>query len=85
MTYKETLRQVFIYLRPRTPYPPPQHTVHVYACTNKYTYYHREGGEGGELNQREGEMGNSLQIWVENTNMTDCIASLKTPATGKFF
>jgi hypothetical protein len=33
-------------------------------------------GEGGELNQREGEKGNTgeyrSQSWVENTNMTEC-------------
>jgi hypothetical protein len=40
------------------------------------TYSHMEGGEGGELNQREGERGNSSQSWVENTNMTVCISSL---------
>jgi hypothetical protein len=42
-----------------------------------YTIYlsHMEGREG-ELNQREGERGNSSQSWVENTNMADCISSL---------
>jgi hypothetical protein len=29
-------------------------------------------GRGRGLNQRERERGNSLQSWVENTNMTDC-------------
>jgi hypothetical protein len=47
------------------------HTVH---CTVYDTYSHREGR--GELNQREGERGNSgeyrSQTWVENTNMTEC-------------
>jgi hypothetical protein len=32
-TYKETLRQVFICLRPRTPYPPPLLTVYVYTVS----------------------------------------------------
>jgi hypothetical protein len=27
-TYKGTLRQVFICLRPRTPYPPPPYTLY---------------------------------------------------------
>jgi hypothetical protein len=67
---KGTLRQVFICLRPGTPYPPP---YTLYTCI-QYTYSHREGG--GELNQREGERGNSSQSWVENINMTDCISSL---------
>jgi hypothetical protein len=35
VTHKETLRQVFIYLRPRTP-----HSI-------QYTFPHREGGGGG--------------------------------------
>ncbi len=39
----------------------------------------RGGGEGvGEVNHRESQKGNSLQSWVENTNMTDSISSLKT-------
>jgi hypothetical protein len=59
----------------RTPYPPPlAHCICVYSDTLQFTYSHR--GEGGELNQREGERGNSSQGWVENTNMTDCISML---------
>jgi hypothetical protein len=38
----------------------------VYTCI-KHTYSKREGGEGGRLNQREGERGNSSQSWVEYT------------------
>jgi hypothetical protein len=64
---------VYLY-ETHTPYSiPPPYTPH--TCT-QYTYSHWEGGEGGELNQREGEGNNSSQIWVENTNMTDCISSL---------
>ncbi len=46
------------------------------------------------MNQREGERGNRLQGWVENTNMTECtqeigylqsINSDKHPFTGQFF
>jgi hypothetical protein len=42
-----------------------------------YTVVFRHGrGEGGELNQREGEKGNTeeyrSQSWVENINMTEC-------------
>ncbi len=71
---KGTLRQVFICLRPRTPYPLPLlHTVHiVYTERVQYTYSHREGGRVGELNQRERERGNRSQSWVKNTNMTEC-------------
>ncbi len=51
LTCKETLRYVFICLRPRTPYP-PLHTAYM------YTVY-----LGGELNQREVKRGNSSQSW----------------------
>jgi hypothetical protein len=65
---KGTLRQVFICLRPKTHTPPP-YTLN--TCM-QYSYSHREGG-GGELNQREGERGNTeeyrSQSWVENTNL----------------
>ncbi len=59
-TCKGTLRQVFICLRPRTPYyQPPLHTECVY--TVRYTYSHRERGEGGrELVQREGYRGETV-------------------------
>jgi hypothetical protein len=33
-----------------------------------YLFTQGREGEGGELNQREGERGNSSQSWVENTN-----------------
>jgi hypothetical protein len=53
------------------PHSPPLHTVYVHTV-----YQFTQGrGEGGELNQREGERGNSSQSWVENTNMTDYISS----------
>ncbi len=49
-----------------TPLTPSQpHTVCMY-CTLIL------GRGGGELNQRDGQRGNSSQSWVENTNMTDC-------------
>ncbi len=52
--------------------PEPHTTVYVYTV-----YLFTQGrGEGGELNQREGKMGNISQSWVENTYMTDCISSL---------
>jgi hypothetical protein len=79
---KGTLRQVFICLRPRTPYPspPPLHTVYVYKV---YLFTQESGDWGGwgELNQREVEKGNSSQSWVENTNMTECISSLNSKKT----
>jgi hypothetical protein len=43
LTCKGTLQQVFICLRPRTPYP--SFTVYLFT---------QEGGKGEELNQREG-------------------------------
>jgi hypothetical protein len=70
LTCKETLRQVFICLRPQIPYPPLTHCICVYSIL-----IHTGKGRG-ELNQREGERGNRSQIWVENTNMTDCISRL---------
>jgi hypothetical protein len=75
MTYKGTLRQVFICLRAKTPYTTPLHTVYVHTV-----YLFTQGGVkgGGELNQREGEKGNRIQSWVENTNITDCISSQLT-------
>jgi hypothetical protein len=50
VTCKGTLRQVFISLRPRTPYPP--HTL--YTCL-QYSYSHREQGGwgGGELTREK--------------------------------
>jgi hypothetical protein len=67
MTCKGTLRQVFICLRPRTPYPP--YTLCMYPCI-QYTLF-TQGGGGG-VNQRGGERGNRSQSWLENTNMTEC-------------
>ncbi len=75
LTSKWTLRQVFICLKPRTPrttYPPPLHTVYVYAV---YLFTQRRG-EGGRDEPERRLRGNSSQSWVEDTNMTDCISSL---------
>jgi hypothetical protein len=64
---KIDLRQVFICLKPRTPYPPSlSHCIRVYSLR-----IHTGKGEGGESNQREGERGNSSKLWIENTTMTD--------------
>ncbi len=43
LTCNGTLRQMFICLRPRTPYPIPPYTL--YVCI-QYTYSHRWGGGG---------------------------------------
>jgi hypothetical protein len=53
ITCKKTFRKVFICLRPRTPYPPPLHTVYVYTVY-LFTHWKGAGGGGEELNQREG-------------------------------
>ncbi len=45
------LRQVFICLRPITPYPSPSDTLYTFI---QYNYLHREGVREGKLNQREG-------------------------------
>jgi hypothetical protein len=60
LTCKGTLRHAFICLRPRTPSPsPPLYTLQ-YTCV-QYTCSHREVGIGGDLNQREGEGGNTTE------------------------
>jgi hypothetical protein len=58
---KGTLRQLFIFLKPRTPYKPPPHIQSV----NVYTVHTWKGG-GGDLNQREGTRGNSLVYQLVN-------------------
>jgi hypothetical protein len=57
----------------RTQNPPP-----LPATQLLYVLYFEtlERGWGGELNQREGQKGNSSQIWFENTIMTECISSI---------
>ncbi len=53
LTCKGTLRQVFIWLRPRTPYPPPPaYTLFTYIL---YTNSHREGGEGEPERRLDGQ------------------------------
>jgi hypothetical protein len=75
-TCKGTLRQAFICLRPRTPYHPHlTHYIRVYTIQYNNIIIHTGKG-GGELNQREGEKGNSSQSWVKNINMTEFISSL---------
>jgi hypothetical protein len=66
LTCKGTLRQVFICLRPKTPYPSPLTHYSVLIHTGK-------GGEGGEFDQREGNRGDTDQkAGVENTDVTEC-------------
>jgi hypothetical protein len=45
LTSKGTLRQVFICLRPRPPYPKPLHTEYVYTVY----LFAQERGEGGRV------------------------------------
>ncbi len=86
---KGTLRQVFICLKPRTPYssPPPFRTINVYSTVYS-TLIHT--GKGEVEPKRRGE-GNSSQSWAENTDMIDLqsINSDKhlpqSPFTGQFF
>ncbi len=68
-----------VYLRPKTPYSLPLHTVYMSAI---YLFTQRSGGGGGELNQRVGKRGNSSQSWFENTKMTDCISQCCGTGTG---
>ncbi len=88
LTCKGTLGQVFICRRPRTPYPPPPPYT-LYTCI-QYTYSYMEGGKGRELYHREGEMGNSSQSCVKNTNMTSQSLNSdkhlpQSPLKGNFF
>ncbi len=74
LTCKGTLRQVFIYLRPRTPYPPSYHTVYVYEA---YLFTQGMGGGGGGRWNREKVRGATVhRARSKNTNMIDCISSL---------
>ncbi len=57
--------------------PEPHTLLTLTQCIRIYSTLIRTGkGEGGELNQRVGERGNTLeyksQRWVENTYMTEC-------------
>ncbi len=76
-TYKGILRQVFICLRPRIPFPLPQitHCIREY-CT---VYLFTQGRGEGESWTREKVRGATQEIadhtaasCVENTNMTEC-------------
>jgi hypothetical protein len=64
LTCKGTLRQVFICLKLRNPYP-PLHTVYVYTV---YPLQTKKGGRGWRVKpQRRGEDGNS---WFEYTDIS---------------
>ncbi len=70
------LQHAFICLRPRTPYP-PTYTLYGILVYSIFIHTGKGRGRGRDLNQREGERGNSSQSWVENTNMTACISTYK--------
>jgi hypothetical protein len=83
LTCKGTLQQVFICLRPRTPYLPPRpYTLYTCIHTESYSLIHqRKGGrEGGELNlvkperRREGQQFTKLG---RKYQLTDCISSVQ--------
>ncbi len=71
LTCEGTLRQVSICPSPRTPY---------LLCI-LYTYPHREGGGGEELNHSEGQRGNISQSWIENTNTRLHLLSINSDNT----
>ncbi len=48
-------------------------------------FYFGKGGGVGELNQREGQRGNSSQSWGENTNMADYSTPVKPTFSFGFF
>ncbi len=67
---KGTLRQVFICLRLRTPFPPP--LTHCLRVNSILIHTGKKGGGRVEPERRvEGQQGRS-QSWVENTNKTEC-------------
>jgi hypothetical protein len=85
LTYKETLRQVFIFLRPRTPSAP------LTRCTCiQYTYSHREGGRI-ELERRlEGQqftkLGRKYQHdWLYPQSINSDKQLAQSPFTSQFF
>ncbi len=51
LSCKDTLRQLFVCLRPRTPYHPYTLCIRVYS---NLIHTGKGGGAGVELNQREG-------------------------------
>ncbi len=57
----------------QNPIPLPPYTL--YTCIHSILIDTGKGGEGWELNQREGERGNReeyrSQSWVENTKITE--------------
>jgi hypothetical protein len=69
-----TLRQVFICLRLRIPYPPP-----FTQCIRVYRMLIHTGkgvGVRGRFEPERRKRGNGSQSWVENTNITGCVSSL---------
>jgi hypothetical protein len=52
VTFKGTLRQVFICFEPRTPYPPPPYTVYVYAV---YLFTQGRDGRVESVKRLEGQ------------------------------
>jgi hypothetical protein len=57
LTYKGTLRQVFICVRPRTPKPPFTHCIHVYSI-----FIHTGKGGGVELTREKGRRATVLKL-----------------------
>ncbi len=57
------LLQNVVFSRTQHPTPSPSHTLSVQYVL--YVLYFETGGGGRELNQREGDRGNSSQSWVE--------------------
>ncbi len=72
LTCKGTLRQVFICVRPGTPYLPPLRNVYVYTV-----YIFIQGRrEGGIIEPERRLEGQKFTKPVENTIMADRISSL---------
>jgi hypothetical protein len=85
LTYKGSLWQVFICLRPKNPIPPPPPLQTVQYMCIQYTYSHRKGGGVEPERRLEGQQF-TKQGRVENTNLSINFEKylLPSPFTSQF-
>jgi hypothetical protein len=76
LTYKETLRQVFICLsEAQNPITPPPSPLHIIYVNTVYLIKQGRGG-GGRVEPERRLRGNQFTKLGRNTNMTHCISIL---------
>ncbi len=88
LTCKGILWQVFICLRPRTPFPPDT----LFTCI-QYTFFTKERGRESWTREATVSGATVHKAGFENTNMTDCISTAPVykslinncPFIGQFF